>query len=152
MKLLTGWIFIVLTFFSMSVFAESEVECLAVAMLKEAGNQPIIGREAVGLVIMNRAEQTNKSICQVVKKKRQFSWYKGGNINRYVKKKDKRIAALRLEAYDLLDDPRDSKAYRRVSLRSATYFHATYVKPKWARSMCKPTRIKDHIFYSECVA
>jgi N-acetylmuramoyl-L-alanine amidase len=144
--------FFILVVTAVSVKAESEIDCLAIAILKEAGNQPRIGRDAVGLVILNRAEQRDMSICQVIKERKQFSWYKGGSIKKYVRKKDTRIVALRLEAHDLIDDPSNSKAYRRVSLRNATYFHATYVRPKWARSMCKPTRVKDHVFYSECIA
>lgn len=131
--------------------ADDNVECLAIAMLKEAANQPVVGRQAVGLVILNRAEQRNKTVCAVIKEKGQFSWYKGGRLAKYVKK-DSRIHGIRFEAHDLIDNPQDSKAYRRVALRSATYFHATYVSPSWRKSMCKPTRIRDHIFYSECTA
>jgi spore germination cell wall hydrolase CwlJ-like protein len=118
-------------------------------MLVEAGNQPMLGRHAVGLVIINRAEVRNKSVCAVIKQRGQFPWYKGGKITRYAKK-DSRLVALRFEAHDLLDEPSESKAYRRVALRNATYFHATYVKPKWAKTMCNKTRVKDHYFYTEC--
>lgn len=140
---------IICLFLSMSAWAETDVDCLATAMLIEAGNQPLIGRQAVGLVIMNRAEEKNISICNVLKRSGQFPWYKGGKIPRYAKK-DTRIVALRFEAYDLLNAPDESKAYRRAALRNATFFHATYVRPHWAKAMCNPIRIKDHIFYTEC--
>lgn len=151
MRTIFGFILLfIITMLNFSLAGEG-AECLAIAMLREAGNQPAVGRQAVGLVILNRAEQRNKSVCAVIRERKQFSWYKGGKLSKYIRK-DSRIHAIRFEAMDLINKPKKSKAYAKARLRKATYFHATYVKPKWARSMCQPIRIRDHIFYSECTA
>jgi len=115
----------------------------------------MLGQFAVAQVVMNRVEDHRypNTICEVVKQgltykngkvvlgKCQFSWYCDGKS----------------------DEPnRDSKAWgnaiRHASIimgesinldvtDGATHYHASYVRPAWAKTKTRTTRIDKHIFY-----
>lgn len=53
---------------------QSDSECLASAIYHEAGGEPVAGQRAVYEVIMHRVKATKKSVCDVVKAPKQFSW------------------------------------------------------------------------------
>ena len=130
--------------------------CLALNTYHEAKNQSMIGQVATAQVVMNRVADSRypNTVCEVVKQgpkykgsdvpvrhKCQFSWFCDGKS----------------------DEPRkDSKEWRmaqeyarivlsgRIVLdvtEGATHYHATYVKPSWARTKTRTTRIESHIFY-----
>ena len=130
--------------------------CLALNTYHEAKNQSMIGQVATAQVVMNRVADRRypNTVCEVVKQgpkykgsdvpvrhKCQFSWFCDGKS----------------------DEPRrDSKEwfkaqdYARIVLsgrialdvtEGATHYHATYVKPSWATTKTRTTRIESHIFY-----
>lgn len=130
--------------------------CMALNMYHEAKNQSMLGQVAVGQVVMNRVkdERFPDTVCEVVKQaitykgtnkpvlhKCQFSWYCDGKS----------------------DEPKvDSKQWRRALdyahivmsgtivldvTEGATHYHATYVRPSWAKTKTRTTRIDRHIFY-----
>ncbi len=41
----------------------------------------------------------------------------------------------------------DSRTLYMASVGAATHYHATYVRPRWARTMNKVDKIGRHIFY-----
>ena len=135
---------------------ETALMCLALNTYHEAKNQSMIGQVATAQVVMNRVADSRypNSVCEVVKQgpkykgsdvpvrhKCQFSWFCDGKS----------------------DEPRrDSKEWRmaqeyarivlsgRIVLdvtEGATHYHATYVKPAWAKTKTRTTRIESHIFY-----
>ena len=135
---------------------ETALMCLALNTYHEAKNQSMIGQVATAQVVMNRVADSRypNSVCEVVKQgpkykgsdvpvrhKCQFSWFCDGKS----------------------DEPkRDSKEWRRAQdyarivlsgrivldvTEGATHYHATYVKPSWARTKTRTTRIESHIFY-----
>ena len=135
---------------------ETALMCLALNTYHEAKNQSMIGQVATAQVVMNRVADSRypNSVCEVVKQgpkykgsdvpvrhKCQFSWFCDGKS----------------------DEPRrDSKEWRmaqeyarivlsgRIVLdvtEGATHYHATYVKPSWAKTKTRTTRIESHIFY-----
>ena len=135
---------------------ETALVCLALNTYHEAKNQSMIGQVATAQVVMNRVADSRypNSVCEVVKQgpkykgsdvpvrhKCQFSWFCDGKS----------------------DEPkRDSKEWRRAQdyarivlsgrivldvTEGATHYHATYVKPSWARTKTRTTRIESHIFY-----
>jgi len=134
---------------------ETALMCMAANVYHEAKNQSMLGQFAVAQVVMNRVEDHRypNTICEVVKQgltykngkvvlgKCQFSWYCDGKS----------------------DEPnRDSKAWgkaiRHASIimgetinldvtDGATHYHASYVRPAWAKTKTKTTRIDKHIFY-----
>lgn len=135
---------------------ETALMCMAFNIYHEARNESMLGQIAVGQVVMNRVwdKRFPNSVCEVVKEavtykgtnkpvlhRCQFSWYCDG-------------------AKD--DVNKDSKAWRysleyasivlsgRIVLditEGATHYHATYVRPAWARTKTRTTRIDRHIFY-----
>ena len=135
---------------------ETAFICLALNTYHEAKNQSMIGQVATAQVVMNRVADSRypNTVCEVVKQgpkykgsdipvrhKCQFSWFCDGKS----------------------DEPRrDSKEwfkaqdYARIVLsgrialdvtEGATHYHATYVKPAWAKTKTRTTRIESHIFY-----
>ena len=139
---------------------ETAFICLALNTYHEAKNQSLIGQIATAQVVMNRVEDDRfpNTICEVVKQgptrpswedpekeypikhRCQFSWYCDG--------KD--------------DTPKNEKAWRKAQdvafivyynkiqldvTEGATHYHATYVRPSWAKTKKTTTRIEKHIFY-----
>ena len=140
---------------------ETAFICLALNTYHEAKNQSLVGQIATAQVVMNRVEDNRfpNTICEVVKQgptrpswedpkkeypikhRCQFSWYCDGKS----------------------DEPRrdskewfKAKEYARIVLsgrivldvtEGATHYHATYVRPAWAKTKTRTTRIESHIFY-----
>ena len=135
---------------------ETALVCLALNTYHEAKNLSMIGQVATAQVVMNRVADSRypNTVCEVVKQgpkyngsdvpvrhKCQFSWFCDGKS----------------------DEPKlDSKEwfkaqdYARIVLsgrialdvtEGATHYHATYVRPSWAKTKTRTTRIEKHIFY-----
>ena len=140
---------------------ETAFMCLALNTYHEAKNQSMIGQVATAQVVMNRVADSRfpNTVCEVVKQgptrpswedpnkeypirnRCQFSWYCDGKS----------------------DEPRrDSKEWRKAQdyarivlsgrivldvTEGATHYHATYVRPAWAKTKTRTTRIERHIFY-----
>ena len=127
-----------------------EVKCLATAIYFEARGEPEKGRIAVAQVVLNRLKNPAypDTICGVVyqnKNKRnrcQFSFACDGISDRI---RDKAAwAEAQALARRVLNDERTLYL---ASVGAATHYHATYVRPRWARSMNKMEKIGRHIFY-----
>ena len=135
---------------------ETALMCLALNTYHEAKNQSMIGQVATAQVVMNRVADSRypNSVCEVVKQgpkykgsdvpvrhKCQFSWFCDGKSDE--PKKDSK-------------EWRMAQEYARIVLsgrivldvtEGATHYHATYVKPSWAKTKTRTTRIESHIFY-----
>ena len=139
---------------------ETAFICLALNTYHEAKNQSMIGQIAVAEVVMNRVQDKRfpNSVCEVVKQgptrpswedpkkeypikhRCQFSWYCDGKSD--VPKNEKAWKKAQEYAYLVL--------YNRIAIdvtEGATHYHATYVKPSWAKTKTRTTRIEKHIFY-----
>lgn len=125
-----------------------EVQCLAQAIVYEAGREPIEGRQAVAQVIMNRlrAPAYPKTVCGVVYQGStrrtgcQFTFTCDGSLSRPMP--EARFAEAALVAQDAID----GRLPDRVG--GATHYHAHYVNPYWAPSLDRVARIGAHIFYN----
>jgi spore germination cell wall hydrolase CwlJ-like protein len=135
---------------------KQEFECLAKNIYFEAGNQSIAGQLAVALVTLNRVNDPRfpHTVCSVVTqgsmadpnknvgRRCQFSWYCNGKSNN--PKKDS--ATWQTAKQVALDANR--MFHKGIDITNgATHFHATYVKPGWAKTLERVARIDDHIFY-----
>ena len=137
------------------MFAEALV-CLALNIYHEARDQPFIGQVAVAQVVMNRVHDDRypDDVCGVVmqgptyswkpdfpvRHRCQFSWYCDGKPD--VPKNEKAWRKAQDVAFLVL--------YNKINLdvtEGATHYHATYVRPAWARTKTRTTRIEKHIFY-----
>ena len=135
---------------------ETALMCMAVNLYHEAGNQSMIGQMAVGQVVLNRVadDRFPNTVCEVVKQavtyknsnkpvrwKCQFTWYCDG-------KKDEPNFESR--TWRLALDHASILVTKRIVLditEGATHYHATYVRPAWAKTKTRTTRIDRHIFY-----
>lgn len=116
--------------------------CLAQAIYFEARGEPIEGQLAVGQVIINRTESRHypADYCSVVAQPAQFSFVKRGVIPR---PDTGSPAWARAKAIAQIAH----RALWPSEAGDALYFHATYVKPRWARRKTALARIDTHVFY-----
>ena len=139
---------------------ETAFICLALNTYHEAKNQSTVGQIATAQVVMNRVEDKRfpNTVCEVVKQgptrpswedpnkeypirhRCQFSWYCDGKSD--VPKNEK--------AWKKAQDVAFLVLYDKIKLdvtEGATHYHATYVKPAWAKTKKRTTQIEKHIFY-----
>lgn len=131
-----------------AAFSKREQKCLAEGIYFEARGENLEGQAAVAQVILNRVRNPTfpNSICGVVyqnvkwRNRCQFSFACDGKKERITQPRHWQIAqdvALATTAGKIwLDD-----------VGSSTHYHATYVRPRWARRMERRARIGLHIFY-----
>ncbi len=133
-----------------AALSPKDESCLADAIYFEARGEPETGQEAVAQVILNRATSGKypKSVCGVVyqgQSKRnacQFSFACDGKPE--TKKERKAWDRAKSIAKAM------AKGGKQVSsLETATHYHATYVKPRWASKMKKLSTIGGHVFYED---
>ncbi len=139
---------------------ETAFICLALNTYHEAKNQSLVGQIATAQVVMNRVadDRYPNTVCEVVKQgphrpswenpekeypvkhRCQFSWYCDGKSD--IPKNEKAWRKAQDVAFLVL--------YNKVNLdvtEGATHYHATYVRPAWAKTKTRTTRIEKHIFY-----
>ena len=119
-----------------------DMKCLAQAVYFEARGEPLTGQLAVARVVINRAGSGlyPADYCSVVTQRAQFSFVKGGRIPHADETSPAwlRAKAIAQVAHqDLWECEADD----------ALYFHATYVRPGWARRKTQVARIDTHVFY-----
>jgi spore germination cell wall hydrolase CwlJ-like protein len=116
--------------------------CLAQNIYFEAGNQSLIGKLAVGLVVMNRVKSQRypNTVCDVVRQRKQFSWVDDSKSNNPTKD-SAWDDSLRLSE-EVLSGKADFLGFEDV-----THYHANYVNPRWSKEMQEVAKIDQHIFY-----
>lgn len=128
-------------------FTNEDIYWMAKNVYYEAGNQSGEGLLAVMQVTMNRVydDRFPDTIKEVVTQKNkggcQFSWY----CMKKLPYDEKRF----LEIYDYVKAVLPFLHAMNDLTHGAIYYHATYVKPYWAKVKLKTIKIGDHIFYKE---
>jgi len=118
---------------------EASFRCMMETLYHEARGEGVQGMEAVASVVMNRAKRSKKSVCSVVYERKQFSWL---HVT-----KDKHI---RGNIMNILSITHKALSGALVDVtHGATFYHATYVKPSWAKHKVMTVKINNHIFYRE---
>ena len=146
--------------------AEKDIEsvvCLAKNAYFEARNQSILSQIAVSQVVMNRVQHQDfpNTVCGVVYEAQLSKWYKE-KLNKEVPLKDRCQFSWYCDGK--ADIIRDQDAYE-IALAvahqvlsgydmydvtdGALWYHATYVKPYWAKEKLYTVKHEDHIFYTE---
>jgi spore germination cell wall hydrolase CwlJ-like protein len=131
-----------------SVFSDEEQACLANGIYFEARGENLKGQAAVAQVILNRVRNPAypKTICGVVyqndswRNRCQFSFACDGKKDRIRNPSNYRVAK------DIAMAVTAGKIFI-PEVGSSTHYHATYVHPRWARTMEKMKKIGLHIFY-----
>lgn len=130
-----------------------QLQCLAMNIYHEAGNEPKIGQIAVARVVMNRiAHGFASNPCKVIyqthvinnngetKKTCQFSWVcenKSINMNNPKYK----------QAIEIANKVLSENAWSDIIPENILFFHNTSVKPRWPYNPV--IVIGNHIFYSK---
>jgi spore germination cell wall hydrolase CwlJ-like protein len=119
-----------------------DMRCLAQAIYFEARSEPLDGQLAVGRVVINRAESDAfpDDYCGVVTQRAQFSFVRGGHIplpDTSSRAWRRAVAVAKIAHQELWDSP----------AQDSLYFHATYVKPRWAQRKVARARLSRHVFY-----
>ncbi len=129
-------------------FSPKQQQCLASGIYFEARGESVRGQAAVAQVILNRVRNPAypDTICDVVyqnedwRNRCQFS-FACDNIKDRIRSEENwkmaREVAMAVTAGKIWLS----------EVGSATHYHATYVRPKWARTMKKVGRIGLHVFY-----
>ena len=141
--------------------SDDQIECLAKNMYFEARNQGTAGILAVTAVVLNRVNDPRfpDTICEVVKQAQtrvswlnknkrypiknrcQFSWYCDGKSD--VPKNKELYNNLEGWATSILSGEIDF-----IDITDgATFYHADYVQPSWAKMKERTVKIENHIFY-----
>lgn len=134
-----------------AVEVEKSLDCLALNIYREAGNEPFEGKVAVAQVTLNRVEsgQFPREICAVVYQKGrnpftdkivcQFSWYCDSKHRNRPVDDEAYEESYRVAKMVFLED------FRLESIKDALYYHADYVSPNW--KLKRVAKIGTHIFY-----
>ncbi len=131
-----------------SSYTKKQKTCLANAIYFESRSEPEKGQIAVAQVVINRVKNPTypDSICGVVyqnqhKRNRcQFSFACDRIPDRVRSKKSWDMA------WKIANEVVNEEVWLK-EIGSSTHYHATYVKPRWARSMKRLDKIGLHIFY-----
>lgn len=119
-------------------YSNADVDCMSKTIFYEANMEPLEGKVAVGYVLINRAESSNKSICSIIKEPGQFTWYQSGKLSQKIPVNYKELAR------NILDGMVEAPA------TGIEYFHRTLkFRPKWTKNLEKVAVIGHHTFYRE---
>ena len=128
---------------------DKTLECLALNIYREAGNEPFEGKVAVAQVTLNRVDdgRFGSGVCGVVYQKNvvmekvvcQFSWYCDSAHRSRPINKDSYADSYAVAKKVLLE------GFRLDSLQDALFYHADYVNPRWPHE--RITKVGTHIFY-----
>lgn len=131
-----------------------QVQCMALNVYYEARGSNLADKAAVADVVLNRVNDRRypNTVCEVVKQgmknadgsmKRnacQFSWYCDGKHDR-PQDEDRWVEAQSI-AWNMVEENK----FRGIT-EGSTHYHATYVNPRWAKTLQLVGRIGAHIFY-----
>jgi len=151
--ILTLGLSITVLMFSKQQSEMRNIKCLAMNVYHEARGEPARGQYAVAVVTMNRANSARypDDVCHVVYQK---GW--SSKHRRYV-------AAFSWTLDKVSDIPEESLAWKKAidvaktiyqeedsdkaKVKDAMFYHADYIKPRWASQKSRITKIGRHIFY-----
>ena len=132
---------------------ESAIMCLALNVYWESRGEPTSGQHAVAQVTLNRADWNNEKVCEVVLKRKQFSWTNGLVAKRgghsYLKKAGLPTDLMAwLKSYEVAKANLQRQAPMVVG-RKVDHYHATRVQPSWSVAFVPVKQIGAHIFYKQ---
>jgi spore germination cell wall hydrolase CwlJ-like protein len=143
-----------LGYFMRSVYTEKtriqDLACLAFNVYFEARGEPVAGQYAVAEVTMNRVASGRypDTICGVVHqknwdplRKRYVSAFSWTELDERPSREDETFR----RAWEVAEAVYHGR--HTPTLGGATHYHATYIKPSWARGNKPVARIGKHVFY-----
>ncbi len=132
----------------LSVFSDKEQHCLTAGIYFEARGEPVRGQAAVAQVILNRVKNPTypDSVCGVVYQNKK--WRNRCQFSFACDRVKDRVR--NPELWEVAQYVARETTEGRIWLTevgSSTHYHATYVRPKWAKRMKKVGKIGLHVFY-----
>lgn len=132
-----------------SARSNAETRCMAEAIYFEARSEPVRGQLAVAQVVVNRLKNPTypSTVCGVVYQNQhmrnacQFSFACDG-YREIIRDRSSWSTAQALAQAVLAGD-----SIYLEEIGTATHYHATYVRPAWARQMQRMGQIGLHVFY-----
>lgn len=129
-------------------YGKKQQRCLAQGIYFESRGEPVKGQAAVSQVILNRVRNPTypNSICGVVYQNKH--WHNRCQFSFACDRIKDRIKNKKL--WNLAKFVARETTHGRIwqkEVGSSTHYHATYVNPKWAKSMKRVGKIGLHIFY-----
>jgi spore germination cell wall hydrolase CwlJ-like protein len=129
---------------------QRNLHCLAMNVYYEARGEPEDGQYAVAEVTMNRLASSRypDSVCAVVYEKR-WDVIRGRYVGAFSWTEFYAVPEPGGEAWDTARRIAEDVYHRRAPPRveGATFYHATYIRPSWARTQTRVARIGRHVFY-----
>lgn len=130
-----------------------DFRCMRRNLYHEARGEGEVGMKAVAAVTMNRTRDPRypKTVCGVVEQKArgvcQFSWV----CDRRIPPEPKIRHESERNAWELAGRVAMMAFNGTIGnlVGNATHYHATYVRPRWARKIQRIVQIGTHIFYYE---
>ncbi len=128
-----------------------DLTCLSLNIYHEARGEPRAGQSAVARVTLNRVASPRypDTVCEVVFQKKwdrirdryvsAFSWTELDTSTRKLDRKHWR------RAWQIAEEVYHS--HQPGELDGALFYHASYIRPSWARKKIRVARIGQHIFY-----
>ena len=137
-------------------FNYEDFKCLVENAYHEARGEGIKGMQAVTQVVLNRAQKSGETACQVVYKPWAFSW----TMDKKRKAQPasfwatdshargaRRAAATALRLWPEQGHPNANGGKEQTKIYLATHYHEIRVRPAWASKMEKLGRVGNHVFY-----
>jgi N-acetylmuramoyl-L-alanine amidase len=144
--------FLIFMYHPSHAYSKSEIDCLTVAVYKEARGESFKGKIAVAEVIRNRKNHRTlfpKTFCGVIKQRGQFPWYTGPrslqiNPGQLKQHQDKRSYA---ESNKAVAEALNGS---NVTHGSLYFVHRRVVKKqRWLKKMKFQVRIGQHLYFKE---
>lgn len=134
---------------------KTDFQCMIANLYFEARGEGTEGMKAVAKVTMNRVKSKRYpgTICGVVFQRKQFSWthqQKWKTIDKIMQGNVSKLRGKDLQAYKNAVIIASSAVENKLNiskLDGSMFYHALYVKPKWARKMHKVAVVGTHVFY-----
>lgn len=115
----------------------SSIICLAIAIFNESRGEPEKARYAVAEVIINRSNEQNKSICEIIKQPNQFS---------FVKNKGLTIPKTEKDAWEEAQKVASSSLSKRTNYSNgALYFNTKAIGVRFNKK--RKASIGNHVFF-----
>ena len=131
-------------------FHNESLACLARNVYFEARGEPIAGQFAVAEVTMNRkgSRLFPRTVCEVVY---QQTWdpLRKRMIGAFSWTEFKKLPEPAGDEWQRAQQVAEAVYYNRYTpqLQGALYFHASYIRPDWAKEKRRVARIGRHVFY-----
>ena len=117
--------------------SNNTLTCMTNAIYFESRGESLLGKIAVGHVILNRSKRRKLSVCEVVNEPGQFSWKTNPKP---IKNKKLWDEIYKISYKVIMNEYKDPT-------NGSTFFHSIKVNPKWISNKSLTVLIGNHKFY-----